>query len=98
VRVRKDLAVKDGAGEVTASFNGASPVRVRKALHESFLPWSINGLQWGLTREGEEGLGNVNVRSWSQSLQWGLTREGEEGGGHYSDPGAGFSASMGPHP
>ncbi len=37
-------------------------------------------LQWGLTREGEEGIALTQAMHWSSvALQWGLTREGEEG-------------------
>ena len=36
-------------------------------------------LQWGLTREGEEGRWYIFLMGSLHQLQWGLTREGEEG-------------------
>ena len=61
------------------SFNGASPVRARKVSRTATHRSSLYTLQWGLTREGEEGPAPSTSPIPSSSLQWGLTREGEEG-------------------
>jgi len=56
-------------------------VRVRKA--KTTTPKKATGcaLQWGLTREGEEGRQQSGgIFRVFTALQWGLTREGEEGG------------------
>jgi len=55
-------------------------------------------LQWGLTREGEEGTTDDSGGPTLLPLQWGLTREGEEGLDDGDGEGAALLASMGPHP
>jgi len=100
VRVRKAGVGEEVGQDVPEDgFNGASPVRVRKAWTSGqYFPQSIT-LQWGLTREGEEGLHwSLHLLLSHATLQWGLTREGEEGARATQCSEQKLVASMGPHP